>query len=292
MANWMRIASAHIHHQGQRDEQQDQLGQRLWEHTHRFFVIDGMGGIKGGAVIAARIRQSLLEPSIDPMTQAHQAIQSWLGVEWANTSQADLPGAVATVLDINLESGEATVYHLGDTRLYKMRKGIVTQVTTDQVDRNGNPNEDFGLQEIHPNVDRFDVQVGDRLVICSDGIYRALGHHDVMGLEVYLQHATIDQSCAALLQGCQSDFDDNATAWFLEVQTVNQPKYSTLVPQAKSVLKWVILIALVAGVLAGLMLDTIGVLPKDPSPTVLEESNPTPQPSMDETIAPDVQEDP
>jgi serine/threonine protein phosphatase PrpC len=251
-----------------------------------------MGGIKGGAAIASRIRQSLLEPSNDPMTQAHQAIQSWFASEWPDVGQDALPGAVATVVDIDLALGKATVYHLGDTRLYRMNNGIVTQVTTDQVDRNGDPNEDFGLSEIHPEIEQFDLQVGDRLVICSDGIYRALGHHDVMGLEVYLQHSTIDQSCAALLQGCQSDFDDNATAWLLEVQGVQQPKYATLVPQAKSVLKWVVLIALVAGVLAGLLLDTIGVLPNDPSPTVLEESNPTAEPPMDESTASDVQGDP
>ena len=190
-----------------------------------------------------------------------------------------------------MNNGATTVYHLGDTRLYRLRNGIVTQITTDQVDRNGDPNEDFGLSEIHPQIERFDVQVGDRLVICSDGIYRVLGHHDVMGLEVYLQHSTIDQSCAALLQGCQNDFDDNATAWFLEVQAVHQPKYSTLVPQAKSVLKWVVLIALVAGVLAGVLLDTIGVLPKEPSTTVLEETNPSTEPIQDETAAPEVQGD-
>ena len=87
MADSMRIASAHIHHQGQREEQQDQLGQRVWERTHRFFVIDGMGGIKGGAAIASRIRQSLLEPSNNPIEQAHKSIQSWFHLEWSDTSQ-------------------------------------------------------------------------------------------------------------------------------------------------------------------------------------------------------------
>ena len=57
---------------------------------------------------------------------------------------------LATVVDIDLNNGATTVYHLGDTRLYRLRNGIVTQITTDQVDRNGDPNEDFGLSEIHP----------------------------------------------------------------------------------------------------------------------------------------------
>ena len=53
------------------------------------------------------------------------SFQSWLNEEFPEVDVHDLPGAVGTVLEIDLSTGEGLIYHLGDTRLYiGTNKGI------------------------------------------------------------------------------------------------------------------------------------------------------------------------
>lgn len=261
MSSTLRIASAYFHHIGRREEQQDQLGQHESSKRHRFFVVDGMGGVQGGTAMANVLRKALLTDSDNPVEHAQSVVQSWFAEVFDGVPSEQLPGAVATILDVDTQDGTAVIHHVGDTRLYLLRDGMVTQLTNDQVDRDGNPNQDFGLNVVQPQIEQITLNVGDRFLLCSDGVYRALGHHPMMSLEVYLQQGTIDQACTQLLLGCEADFDDNATAWILEVQANERLRLSTTEVRSSSSIGWILVGCLVAGFGLGMVLDWSGVLP-------------------------------
>jgi len=183
---------------------QDSLATRLcdafeeWQsHGHLFVVADGMGGHAVGD-LASRITVDTL-PHVFFKTDAQDALdrmaRSVLAANKAvndrgreNPDFADM-GTTCSVLSLS-EAG-AVVGHIGDSRVYRIRDGIVSQLTFDhslqwEMIRLGRATAD-NVDLYHPRnvitrclgpdpnvaVDLegpFSVQAGDRFVLCSDGL--------------------------------------------------------------------------------------------------------------------------
>lgn len=101
-------------------------------------VADGMGGQEGGQIASTlavdTVRDVFLNgPAGDPTTaletayqSAHSAIQ-----EYART-HPELAGMGTTCTAAILKDGYVTYGHVGDTRLYLLRDGVIVQLTRDQ----------------------------------------------------------------------------------------------------------------------------------------------------------------
>lgn len=163
-----------------------------------FFVADGMGGHAGGD-IASAITSQHVATADEPLENSEQAEQKLVDYIWqANeklsdtvASHPDIAGMGTTFSGIMITGTTVTVAHIGDSRVYLARDGVVKQITSDHtfVQRlvdTGRITEEEAL--VHPrrsvlmrvlgdveqfpevDIDHFETKPGDRWMVCSDGL--------------------------------------------------------------------------------------------------------------------------
>ncbi|MCI2956848.1 protein phosphatase 2C domain-containing protein [Agromyces atrinae] len=188
-------ASAAVSHVGKiRSNNQDSgyAGRSL------FLVADGMGGHAGGDVASAIATRRIAEADTDYFSalDASGALQEALisaNQELAETvfEHAELTGMGTTVSAVALYGDQVVIAHIGDSRIYLMRAGELSQITTDHtfvqrlVDSGRITEEEamvhprrsvlmrvLGDVESSPEIDSMilDTREGDRWMICSDGL--------------------------------------------------------------------------------------------------------------------------
>lgn len=170
-------------------------------------VCDGMGGEVGGQIASGlaveTLEQHALERFETGLLDSSEAVSEWLsvGLQEANRriharSQADpkLEGMGSTVTAAALVPDALVVAHVGDSRVYHLRGGRLRQLTLDHsfvaklvamgrisaTDAQRHENKNLLLQVVGGekplDVDTVSLQVsrGDRLLLCSDGLFDLL----------------------------------------------------------------------------------------------------------------------
>lgn len=165
---------------------------------HLFVVADGMGGHAGGDVASALAIQSIahIDRPFENPADAAQALRDALleaNQELAETvfEHPELAGMGTTVSGFVRVGDRLAVAHIGDSRIYRWRDGVLTQVTKDHtfvqrlVDSGRITAEEaavhprrsvlmrvLGDVELTPEIDVevLDTRPGDRWVLCSDGL--------------------------------------------------------------------------------------------------------------------------
>ncbi len=162
-------------------------------------VADGLGGRPSGEVaseIAARAAHEALtsrswtEGRGDAMTEAVQAAnQAVAAAAEANEELAGM-GTTLTVLAVDPETGALTIGHVGDSRAYRQRDGVLEQLTRDHTvaqelldagklvnpDISDHPfrhllNRAVGTEpDVEVEVFADSAQPGDVYLLCSDGL--------------------------------------------------------------------------------------------------------------------------
>ncbi|WP_125775702.1 PP2C family protein-serine/threonine phosphatase [Antribacter gilvus] len=161
-------------------------------------VADGMGGHAGGDVASALTVAALApldRPDHGPeqaLTDLEQTVdQARQDLVRATVASPDLAGMGTTVTALLRTGNTLAMAHLGDSRAYLMRDGLLTQVTVDHtfvqhlVDTGRiSPDEaehhpqrnvvmrvlgDFDL-DLTPDMSVREARPGDRWMLCSDGL--------------------------------------------------------------------------------------------------------------------------
>jgi PPM family protein phosphatase len=164
-------------------------------------VADGMGGHAGGEVASKiavdTISGQLKSPeSIWPFGRAQRERKLIVSsIRLANrrvrdSAQQDtsLTGMGTTVVVLWVRGGRAHVAHVGDSRIYRYRKGGLVQLTRDH----SWPSEDGSMRNVltravgaEDNVEidhrLLDVLSGDIFLLCSDGLTRPVGDEGIVG---------------------------------------------------------------------------------------------------------------
>jgi len=126
---------------------------------------------------------------------------------------------MATTLTVAYTTGwHAFVVHVGDSRVYKFRSGMLEQITRDHTvaqslaeagaipaevarrhaKRHVLTNAFSGRPALlKPDVSAFNLQDQDALLICSDGLHNLVGDDDIADIMRYA--ANPDDACAALM---------------------------------------------------------------------------------------------
>lgn len=155
-------------------------------------VADGMGGVSGGAE-ASRTAIRSLGASFTQLGE--QTVESVLerGFDDACGRVYDLghsnPGLreMGTTLTASVVLGNELVFgHVGDTRLYRLRKSDLRQLTVDHA-MSGSRNlltRCIGAGQVREEVDidRAELRSGDLLVLCSDGVWSLLDESEIVRL--------------------------------------------------------------------------------------------------------------
>lgn len=107
------------------------------------------------------------------------------------------------------------VFHVGDSRLYRLRGGVLAQLTRDQtlyqqaleagmLDQL--PPRNLLLQAVGPSsaltaeVRSHRTEPGDVLMLCSDGLHGSVPHADIESALALASRDNLDQVCARLIE--------------------------------------------------------------------------------------------
>ena len=164
-----------------------------------YVVLDGMGGANAGDIASQTARDAIRDfvaqrrAAMEPKALLEAALQYGSAAVWNAAQQSrERHGMGTTVVACLLvDQKRAIVAHVGDSRAYLLRHGLLQSLTRDHtiveelVDRGVLPAEEA---ERHPyknvlsrnlgakpetRVDVVDLEIkpGDRVMLCSDGLY-------------------------------------------------------------------------------------------------------------------------
>ena len=211
-----------------------------------FFVIDGVGGHAAGgkaADVAASMLRARLERETGPVADRLREAIAIANTE-IHTLAATRPewkGMACVLTAAVVRDGRATVGHVGDTRLYKLRAGRIDKITRDhspigeredtnelseaEAMRHPRRNEvyrDVGSEPHAPDDDEF-VDIEDiafepdaALLLCSDGLSDLVNSADIG--RIVQTHAGDPPSVVSALVAAanQAGGKDNVTAVYVE----------------------------------------------------------------------------
>lgn len=164
---------------------------------HLLLLADGMGGAAAGEVASAAAVQ-VIRRLDKPGISGPDMMEALAGaVHRANERLSELveedperEGMGSTVTALLFDGQELGLAHLGDSRAYRMRDGLLYQLSHDHtfvqslVDEGRISKEEAfthphrnlilrvldGRPDSDPDLEMLDVQAGDRLLLCSDGL--------------------------------------------------------------------------------------------------------------------------
>ena len=139
-----------------------------------YVVADGLGGHAAGEVasrmVVAAVHDMTNEGALIDTAALKSAVlranAQVLSAAAGNSSYEGM-GSTATVLHIDESAGMAYYAHVGDSRLYLLRRGVFRQ---------HHPRKNLllravGIEEhLHVDGDSFPLETGDRLLLATDGL--------------------------------------------------------------------------------------------------------------------------
>lgn len=157
------------------------------EHNRVLMIVcDGMGGHSMGDVAAETVCNAICEfwgnnPDVpDSGTKVTEACKAASNALYARSRVVRPIEMGTTMVMASVEGNIVTIAHCGDSRCYLLRDGAVVYQAQDHADPNWDSEVvtrcffSMNPEVAVPEVARFEVQPGDRIFLCSDGVYKAM----------------------------------------------------------------------------------------------------------------------
>jgi len=230
-AHWQSAAISNIGRV--RDENQDAFVERADEGL--WLVADGMGGHQGGRLASQLVAERVQHVAVtgDVTATARDMTTAILGANADLRNRGEEQpgfGGGTTVVALCVRGEQGIALWAGDSRLYRLRGGELKQMTRDH-----SVAEEAGIAEAETPSDdghmltravggadllaldelRLDIQPGDRLLLCSDGLYGDLTSEEIAARLAAPNCAAATQSLVAL--ALERGGADNATAVVIAV---------------------------------------------------------------------------
>jgi protein phosphatase len=206
-----------------------------------FAVADGVGGEASGHLasraavrafarsVAARIRRG--EPFADAcsgaMVDAGEAVQRSV-----SDGEPDGTRPLTTLTALCVRGTEAALVHVGDSRAYRLRDGTLSPLTEDhsvtaelvrahaiglsEAARHAHRNvltQTLGAGPVQPQVEAIGLRPGDVVLLCTDGVYKAVPDDRLAQLL-----ASSSAAQRIVEEALAREGEDNATAVTVAVQ--------------------------------------------------------------------------
>jgi serine/threonine protein phosphatase PrpC len=210
-------------------------------------VADGVGGGKGGEEASRRTLDTIVRYVagsslfFSELTEEGQRAllqDLTLSVQWSHAAvrnqaagRTSLQGMATTLTMVLVLWPRAYVVQIGDSRCYRLRPPTLTQVTKDQtiaqemIDQGLLPpaaagrsalghvlSQAVGNQEseIWPEISSLDLEAGDTLLLCTDGLTKHLADPQIA--ELLAKADSAKEACASLIDAALKDGgSDNVT---------------------------------------------------------------------------------
>lgn len=205
-------------------------------------VADGMGGHNAGEVasaIAIATTSAILSSTAG--LPAHDRLDTAIHAAHANirdkaAESARYKGMGTTIVAVLLDDKHLNVAHVGDSRLYQLRKGQLKQITSDHsllqefIDKGLYSPEEaktkvarniitraLGLEStLKVDISEHPFQSRDRYLLCSDGVHEMLSDAEITA--VLMQGLDADATCEELIDHANAKGGkDNITAIVIDV---------------------------------------------------------------------------
>ena len=212
--------------------------------NHLFIVADGMGGHAGGDVASALAIRHLvaLDRPYSSVEEAREEIYRGIldaGKELtrAVADHPELTGMGTTISGMVRVGNKVVVAHIGDSRIYLLRDGVLEQITADHtfvqrlVDSGRITPEEaavhprrsvlmrvLGDVDVDPEIDThvLDTKPGDRWLLCSDGLSGYVAEREIA--EILLTTDDPEEACEKLIQASLAEgAPDNVTAVIVHI---------------------------------------------------------------------------
>ncbi|HZK01700.1 MAG TPA: Stp1/IreP family PP2C-type Ser/Thr phosphatase [Anaerovoracaceae bacterium] len=183
----------------------------LCMETLNFYMLaDGVGGHNSGEV-ASRLAVELTEKYLTkhpPKSVAESDLCSYFDdclqlinkeIYGRSKQQKENYGMATTAVMLFLRRGKAYIVNIGDSRAYINRKGCLNRITEDHTyvnellkrgyiseeEANVHPKRNMitkalGIEEaVKPDFYQINTYKGDRILLCTDGLYNEVGDDDI-----------------------------------------------------------------------------------------------------------------
>ncbi len=232
-----------------RDHNEDSIAFSFPEndrHNLIAVVADGMGGHNAGEVASKMACDLLLNYCLENWKQqapekllheafmkAHQEI-----IETGN-SNSEQKGMGTTATSVIIHRDVCYIGHIGDSRVYLLRNGSLMQLSKDHTlvnqmyesgeitekERDNHPMKNVLLQAlgttptIQPQISSngWTISEGDRLFLCSDGVYDVLSEEDIKDL-LLMKQPEFALECLSLA-ATSRNVSDNFSALLIDISS-------------------------------------------------------------------------
>lgn len=204
-------------------------------------VADGMGGHEAGdkasnmitSALEALPRPDNFSVFVDRIEDALQNVNATIRDHAAREFDGRMMGS--TVVALAASEGYGACVWAGDSRLYRLRDGQLEQISRDhsQVQKlvdagvlsaeeaESHPNANVitraigGAAHLAMDVAMFDLRPGDRVMLCSDGLYNELS---VQEIAAAMAQGSTEEAARALLDGALArEARDNVSVIVVQV---------------------------------------------------------------------------
>jgi serine/threonine protein phosphatase PrpC len=232
---------------GQRERNEDRFG--IAPDRGLFVVADGMGGYFGGEV-ASRLAVETIDDCFlerSPTTPAQDLMdiafrEANEEVRCARVDELEDMGSTLSALAITAR--EAVIGHVGDSRVYMLRRGELRRITRDHtvieslkaVGIAGPSLQDvfghmitkaIGVQEeLAPDLIAIEIEAGDRFLLCTDGLTDVV---DDEAIAEILGSGSASSACSRLtMEALRRGTKDNVTALVVDIdRDSSEPAHAT-----------------------------------------------------------------
>lgn len=207
------------------------------------FVRDGMGGANGGGVASSTLCKDLEERlflendnrNMIPEKTVVDAVDSACSdIFYSAQKNKSLTGMGTTLSGVTIKGDICNAYNIGDSRVYVLRKGVLTQITEDhsvvrQLFRKGaitreematSPQRHLitravGVtQSVETDISEFHVKPDDKILCATDGLTNALTNREI--IEILSDDDFYSIADNLIKKALEKDANDNITAVVVE----------------------------------------------------------------------------
>lgn len=237
-----KITYASISKTGKRPKNEDSFNVINTPDANRWMgiIADGMGGHTKGDIASKVVvdaisryweKNSQLTDSEEKVKKAR--IKASVAIDEA-AIQNGFAQMGTTMVMASIENDNVTIAHIGDSRCYLIRPGHydyddINSTEKDHVvyQTQDHVRKDCGWEVISrsffsfkpekavPEIAQFDLQPGDRIFLCTDGVYKCIAPQILK--ERLLEDKTPEQILETIDSLCEKNSDDNYTAIMVRI---------------------------------------------------------------------------